>query len=292
MAVTIRELVEAGVHFGHRASRWNPKMERFIFAKKNDIHIVDLRETVKSLAAANQFLESVGAGGEDILVVGTKRQAKGVVLEESRRIECPFVTERWLGGTLTNFRTVRSRLRRLEELEEIEATPEKFNLSKKRLASLGRERRKIRRNLDGLRKMDRLPGAIVVVDPRREKNAVAEGRRLGIPIVALTDTDSDPMTVDYCVPGNDDAMRSIRLMIKQLGEAFQRGRRKYKAQRGILTEVAAPVAPALSEVPTLSAPTPAPVAPAPVAEAPAPPAPPAAEAAPSGGSTEPAANQA
>jgi small subunit ribosomal protein S2 len=283
MAVTIRELVEAGVHFGHRASRWNPKMERFIFTKKNDIHIVDLRETVKSLASANQFLEAVGAGGEDILVVGTKRQAKGVVLEESRRIECPFVTERWLGGTLTNFRTVRSRLRRLEELEEIEATPEKFNLSKKRLASLGRERRKIRRNLDGLRKMDRLPGAIVVIDPRREKNAVAEGRRLGIPIVALTDTDSDPTTVDYCVPGNDDAMRSIRMMLKALGEAFQRGRRKYKAQRGILTEVPAPVAPA---------PTTGDAAPAAAVPAPAPEAAPAAEAASSGGSSEPAANQA
>ncbi|MHC5021731.1 MAG: 30S ribosomal protein S2 [Planctomycetota bacterium] len=285
MAVTIRELVEAGVHFGHRASRWNPKMERFIFAKKNDIHIVDLRETVKSLAAANQFLEAVGAGGEDILVVGTKRQAKGVVLEESRRIECPFVTERWLGGTLTNFRTVRSRLRRLEELEEIEATPEKFNLSKKRLASLGRERRKIRRNLDGLRKMDRLPGAIVVIDPRREKNAVAEGRRLGIPIVALTDTDSDPTTVDYCVPGNDDAMRSIRMMLKALGEAFQRGRRKYKAQRGILTEVPAPVAPAPTTGDAAPAAAPA-VAPATSDAAPT------AEAASSGGSSEPAANQA
>ena len=241
--VTIRELVEAGVHFGHRASRWNPKMEHFIFGKKNDVHVVDLRQTVRQLVKASAFLESVGAVGEDILLIGTKRQAKGVVLEEARRIECPHAVERWLGGTLTNYRTVRLRLRRLQELEAIEAEPGRYNLTKKNLASLARERRKIRRNLDGLRKMDRLPGALVVVDPRREKNAVREAQRLNVPIVAITDTDSDPTAVDYPIPGNDDAMRSIRVLLGRLGDAFLRGRRKFKAQRGILTEVPAPEAP-------------------------------------------------
>ena len=264
---TVRELVEAGVHFGHRASRWNPKMDVYIFGKKNDVHIVDVRQTVRQLARACAFLETVGAGGDDILLIGTKRQAKGVVLEEARRVECPYAVERWLGGTLTNFRTVRSRLRRLEELEAIEANPHQYNLTKKNLASLGRERRKIRRNLDGLRKMDQLPGAMVIVDPRRESNAVCEGRRLKIPIVAITDTDSDPTVVDFAVPGNDDSMRSIRMLLQRLGNAFLKGRRKYKAQRGILTEVPAPAPPPEPTPEPVPEPTPEP-APAPPAEPP------------------------
>ncbi|MCI0341520.1 MAG: 30S ribosomal protein S2 [Planctomycetales bacterium] len=230
--VHLQELLDAGVHFGHRVSRWDPRMAPYIFGRKNEIHILDLRETVKGLAQGCHFLEKMGAEGQEILLVGTKRQANSVILEEARRVECPYVIERWLGGTLTNFLTVRSRLRRLEELEKLESTPSSAQLSKKVLATLARERRKIRRNLDGIRRMDRLPGALVVVDPRREKNAVHEANRLGIPVVALTDTDSNPTVVDYVVPGNDDAMKSIRVLLGKLLDAYLKGRRKLKAQRG------------------------------------------------------------
>ena len=240
--VTVRELIEAGVHFGHQASRWNPRMAQYIFGKKNEVHIIDVRETVRGLLQACAFLEQIAAEGQDILIVGTKRQAKSEVMEASRKVECPHVVERWLGGTLTNFRTVRQRLKRLEDLERIDNTPG-VQVPKKLQSRFAREKRKISRNLGGVRKMERLPGALIVIDPRREKNAVKEGNRLGIPVVALTDTDSDPTVVDFCVPGNDDAMRSIRIVLAKLGEAFLKGRRKAKAQRGILTEVAAPAPP-------------------------------------------------
>jgi small subunit ribosomal protein S2 len=220
----LNDLVEAGVHFGHRASRWNPKMRPYIYGKRNLIHIIDLRETVRGILRAAKYLTRVAAQGSLVLFVGTKRQARDIVQREASRCGMPFVTERWLGGTLTNFRTIRSRLKRLEELERLEATGEIQTYSKKMIASLNRERNKISRNLSGIREMNRLPEALVVIDPRREHNAVAEANKLGIKVVAMIDTDCDPDVVDLPIPGNDDSMRSIELLLTRLASAVIEGR--------------------------------------------------------------------
>jgi small subunit ribosomal protein S2 len=225
--VTLRELLDAGVHYGHRTSRRNPKMDRYIFAKRNAIHIVDLRETIRGLIKATRFLHRIAEDGQTALLVGTKRQAAPVLQECAERSQLPYVNNRWLGGTLTNFRTIRSRLGRLEELEALEDTGEIANYSKKMIATLQREKRKIKANLEGIRKMSRLPGALIVIDPRREKIAVYEAYKLGIPIVALTDTDADPSLVDIPIPGNDDAIRCIQLMLDKLTNAFVAGRASY-----------------------------------------------------------------
>ncbi|MBI1375277.1 MAG: 30S ribosomal protein S2 [Phycisphaera sp.] len=220
----VKQLLEAGVHYGHKASNWNPKMQPYIFGKKNRIHIIDIRETIKGLLLAKQFLTRVVAGGKDVLFVGTKRQARPAIEAICEEIEMPYVIERWLGGTLTNFRTIRSRLKRLDELDTLMASEEWENYSKKMASQLGRERRKIHRNLSGLRRMDKLPGALVVIDVHREFNALAEARKLGIPTVCLIDTDSDPDLADIPVPGNDDAMRAIEIILRQLGEAVTEGK--------------------------------------------------------------------
>jgi len=217
----VRNLINAGVHFGHRTSRWNPKMDPYIFGKRNLIHIIDIRETVKGILRSSRFLANVVADGKDVLFVGTKRQARLSVKDVAIRCNMHFVIERWLGGTLTNFRTIRSRLARLEELEAIEAEGMADNYSKKMIATLTRERRKIHRNLEGIRKMFELPGALVLVDVRREHIAAREARKLKIPVVALIDTDSDPDCVDIPIPANDDAIRAIDLILSQLGEAIQ-----------------------------------------------------------------------
>ncbi|HOQ86779.1 MAG TPA: 30S ribosomal protein S2, partial [Phycisphaerae bacterium] len=180
----VKNLIESGVHFGHRASRWNPKMRPYIFGKRNLIHIIDIRETVKGLLRARKFLAQVAAKGDDVLFVGTKRQARAAVIKAAERTNMHYVAERWLGGTLTNFRTIRSRLARLEELEAIEQEG-MSNYSKKMVSTLTRERRKIKRNLDGIRKMSKLPGALVIIDIKREHIAAREARKLGIPVVAL-----------------------------------------------------------------------------------------------------------
>lgn len=221
----VRKLLDAGIHFGHRTSRWNPKMTPYIFGKRNLIHIIDIRETVKGILRAKKFIARVVARGDDVLFVGTKRQARNSVLEVAGKHNMPYVTERWLGGTLTNFRTIRSRLTRLEELERIEAEGMSERYSKKMVATLTRELRKIRRNLDGIRKMNRLPGALVLIDLNREHIASREARALGIPVVALIDTDSDPDNVDIPIPGNDDAIRAIELVLKMLGDAIEEGKR-------------------------------------------------------------------
>jgi len=218
-------LVEAGMHFGHRVSRWNPKMAPYIFGKRNLIHIIDLKETIKGLIRSARFLARVAAEGEEILFVGTKRQARVSVETEARRCGMPFVTERWLGGTLTNFRTITSRVKRLEELEELESTGRIQLYSKKMIASLQREMRKMRRNLEGIRNMKRLPGVLAIVDPHHEKIAVAEARKLGIPVVCLADTDSDPDLVDILTVGNDDAIRSIQLYVTRMADAVLEGKR-------------------------------------------------------------------
>ena len=254
--VQVKDLIEAGVHFGHRASRWNPKMRPYIYGKRNLIHIIDLRETVRGLLRAYRFLAQVASRGSLILFVGTKRQAKEAIEREAGRCGMPYVSERWLGGTLTNYRTIRDRLKRLQELESMwlpnGESPGKMNLptymrsmlnesgklefgkspesaairgySKKMVATLNRELTKITRNLQGIREMNRLPDAIVVVDPHREEIAVKEAQRMGVTTVALIDTDSDPDMVDLAIPGNDDSIRSIELMLAKVADAVLEGR--------------------------------------------------------------------
>jgi small subunit ribosomal protein S2 len=254
--VQVKDLIEAGVHFGHRASRWNPKMRPYIYGKRNLIHIIDLRETVRGLLRAHRYLTQTTSKGSLVLFVGTKRQAKDTVEREAARCNMPYVSERWLGGTLTNYRTIRDRLKRLQELEalwlpagenpakldltahmktmlnesgklELSKAPETAPIrgySKKMVATLNRELSKIKRNLQGIREMNRLPEALIVVDPRREDIAVKEAQRMGVTTVALIDTDSDPDTVDLPIPGNDDSIRSIEIMLHKLSDAIVEGR--------------------------------------------------------------------
>jgi small subunit ribosomal protein S2 len=219
----VRELIDAGVQFGHRVSRWNPKMAPYILGKRGLVHIIDIKETLKGLLRAKKLLAQVVASGKDVLFVGTKRQAREIIIKQAARCGMHYVSERWLGGTLTNFRTIRSRLARLEELEALDASGAMSGYSKKMESTLKRERRKIQRNLEGIRRMSRLPGVLVVVDVRREHIAVKEARKLGIPTVCLIDTDGDPDLVDLVIPGNDDAMRAIEVIISQLADAVMEG---------------------------------------------------------------------
>ena len=230
MALVVKDLIDAGVHFGHRASRWNPKMKPYIYGKRNLIHIIDLKETVRGLLRATKFFNRIAASNGLILFVGTKRQAADTLVEECARSQMPYVTERWLGGTLTNFRTIRSRLEHLEDLETLLDGEQALSYSKKMLATLNREQKKIERNLAGIRNMTRLPEALMVIDPHREHIAVAEARKLGIKVVALLDTDCDPDAVDLPIPGNDDSMRSIELVIKRLTDAIIEGKRLRPAE--------------------------------------------------------------
>ncbi len=224
LTTLIRELVDSGVHFGHRVSWWNPKMVPYIYGKRNGIHIINVKETVKGLLIAKKFLTQAVSAGQDVLFVGTKRQAKQAINEQSTRCSMPYVNERWLGGTLTNFRTIRSRLARLEELEALEETGQINDYSKKMITTLMREKRKIKRNLEGIRNMSKLPGAVVIIDCRREHLALRESRKLGITTIGLIDTNSDPDTVDIAIPGNDDAMRTIELLLKELAESVEEGK--------------------------------------------------------------------
>jgi small subunit ribosomal protein S2 len=223
-SINLQSLIESGVHFGCRVSRWNPKMAPYIYGRRNLIHIIDLRETLRGILRAQNVLYHLAAEGSSILWVGTKRQVKGVIAEVGERTGMPIVTERWIGGTLTNYSVIRSRLRRLEELEKVEEDPAaQAQYSKKVLASLRRERRKIMRNLGGIREMNGIPGAMLVVDPAREYNAVREARKMGLIVIGLLDTDCDPSQVDIVIPGNDDALKAVRLLIEQLAEAVEEG---------------------------------------------------------------------
>lgn len=226
----VRQLVDAGVHFGHRASRWNPKMQPYIFGKRNHIHIIDIRETVKGLLRAKKLIAAIVAGGQDVLFVGTKRQARETITKQAQRVGMPCVAERWLGGTLTNFRTIRSRLQRLDELENIEKTGGMGEYSKKMASTLTRELRKIRRNLDGIRNMTRMPGALFIIDVKREYIAVREARKLGLPTICVVDTDSDPDAADVIIPANDDAMRALEVIVTQVADAVEEGKRARPAQ--------------------------------------------------------------
>jgi small subunit ribosomal protein S2 len=223
--IVVKDILEAGVHFGHKASRWNPKMRPYIYGRRNKIHIIDLKETIRGLVRAQKYLQKVAAQGSLVLFVGTKRQAQEAVQDAAVACGMPYCTERWLGGTLTNFRTVRARLRRLEELENLETTGELLTkYSKKQQSRLNRELKKIRTNLGGIREMNRLPEAVFIVDPSKEKNCVAECRALGVKVVSLIDTDSNPDMVDLAIPGNDDSIRSIRLILSYVSDAINQGK--------------------------------------------------------------------
>ena len=226
-AVTIKDLLEAGVHFGHQTRRWNPKMKEYIFGERNGIYIIDLQKTHRLLQDALQFVQDFAAQGKSILFIGTKRQAQEAIAEEAKRCGMPFVTERWLGGLLTNFVTVRRSLERLRELEMTLSGPQETQrerLTKKELAHLDKERQKLEKNLTGIKGMKNVPDAVFVIDTRREAIAVAEARKLKIPVIGVLDTNSDPDEVDVPIPGNDDALRAIRLFAGRVADAVLAGR--------------------------------------------------------------------
>ena len=222
--LTIKELLETGVHFGHRVRKWNPKMKPFIFTERKGIHIIDLEKTIEYFAEAYNFIKEQVMQGKEILFVGTKRQVRETIAEEARRCGAHYVNRRWLGGTLTNFETIKSRVRRMKELERLEAEGQLDLLPKKEALSLRRQLLKLQRNLEGIRDMEELPGLLYVIDPTVEENAVHEARLLGIPIVAVVDTNCDPDLVDYPIPGNDDAIKATKLITSRIADAVLEGR--------------------------------------------------------------------
>ncbi len=224
MVVTMKELLEAGVHFGHQMKRWNPKMKRFIFGERNGIYIIDLQKTVKMLNDAYNFIKDVASRGEAVLFVGTKKQAQDVIAEESQRAQSYFVNQRWLGGVLTNFKTIKLSIEKLKKIERMKEDGTYNLLPKKEVAKLEVERMRLEKNLSGIQEMDALPGAIFVVDPKKEKIAVAEARKLSIPVVAIVDTNCDPEEIDYVIPGNDDAIRAIKLVTSKMADAVLEGK--------------------------------------------------------------------
>ncbi|HQD39619.1 MAG: 30S ribosomal protein S2 [Firmicutes bacterium] len=217
--ISMKQLLEAGVHFGHQTRRWNPKMAPYIFTQRNGIYIIDLQKTVRMIDQAYNFVREVVESGKSILFVGTKKQAHDSIYEEATRCGMFYVNQRWLGGTLTNFRTIRSRVARLKKIEQMKEDGTFDVLPKREVLELEKERERLQRFLGGIRDMDTLPGALFVVDPRKERIAVAEARKLGIPIVAIVDTNCDPDEVDYVIPGNDDAIRAVRLLTSKIADA-------------------------------------------------------------------------
>ena len=228
--LTMREMLEAGVHFGHQTNRWNPKMKPYIFGARNGIYIIDLQKTVPLFTRAFRFMVDVVAKGEKILFVGTKKQAQEVIRDEALRAEQFFVNSRWLGGTLTNYRTIKASIDRLRTIEKMEADGIFERLTKKEVLQLTRERNKLEKNLGGIKDMVRLPGAVFIIDTKKEHIAVAEARKLGIPIVAVVDTNCDPEDIDYPIPGNDDAIRSIRIFLAKVAEACIEGNAVHQAK--------------------------------------------------------------
>lgn len=222
--ISMKQLLEAGVHFGHETKRWNPKFGRFIFGERNGIFIIDLQKTLKQVDRSFDFIKDLGEKGGTILFVGTKKQAQEIVEQEARRTGMPFVTSRWLGGMLTNYRTIRTRVDRLDELDELFETGRINDRPKAERIELGTERERLQRFVGGIRKMHKLPDAIFVIDPTKEVIAVKEANKLGIPVIALADTDSDPDVIDYIVPGNDDAIRSIQLITTRIGDLLVEAR--------------------------------------------------------------------
>lgn len=222
--VSMKQLLEAGVHFGHQTRRWNPKMAPYIFTDRNGIYIIDLQKTVRKIEEAYNFVKELSAEGKAILFVGTKKQAQQSVMEEAERCGMFYVNQRWLGGMLTNFQTIRKRIQRLKELEQMEESGKFELLPKKEVAVLLHEKGRLEKYLKGIKDMQDLPAAMFVIDPRKERIAVAEGRKLGIPIVAIVDTNCDPDEIDYVIPGNDDAIRAVRLLTSRMADAVLEGR--------------------------------------------------------------------
>jgi small subunit ribosomal protein S2 len=225
--VGMKQLLEAGVHFGHQTRRWNPKMKPFIFGARNGIYIIDLQRTVRLFHTAYQFVVEAAAAGESVLFVGTKQQARDTIMEEAQRCGMYFVNQRWLGGMLTNFKTIKLRIDRLKELDAMIEDGSINRFPKKEILQLQNEREKLERNLGGIKDMTRLPGALFVVDTNRENISVLEANRLGIPVVAVVDTNCDPDVIDYPIPGNDDAIRAIRLVTSKVADACVEGRQRY-----------------------------------------------------------------
>lgn len=217
--VSMKQLLEAGVHFGHQTRRWNPKMARYIFTERNGIYIIDLQKTVRKLEEAYNFVNELAANGEEILFVGTKKQAAESIKEEATRCGMHFVNARWLGGMMTNFKTIRTRIDRLKQLRKMEEDGTFALLPKKEVIKLNLEIEKLEKFLGGIKNMKKLPGALFVVDPRKEKIAVAEAKKLGIPVVAIVDTNCDPDEIDYVIPGNDDAIRAVKLISSVMANA-------------------------------------------------------------------------
>ena len=228
--VSMKQLLEAGVHFGHQTRRWNPKMAEYIYMERNGIYIIDLQKTVKKLEDAYSFVRSVSESGKSVLFVGTKKQAQDAVKEEAERVGQFYVNARWLGGMLTNFKTMRTRVDRLAQLKKMQEDGTFDMLPKKEVVKLLHEIEKLEKYLGGVKDMRKLPGALFVVDPRKEHNAISEARKLGIPIVAIVDTNCDPDEVDYVIPGNDDAIRSIRLISSAMASAVMEGRQGEDAE--------------------------------------------------------------
>ncbi len=222
--ISMKQLLEAGVHFGHQTRRWNPKMKEYIFTERNGIYIIDLQKTVRMIDNVYNFVRQVAADGGKILFIGTKKQAQDAVREEAERSGMYFVNQRWLGGMLTNFETIKRRVSRLAQLEEIEATEQWSTLTKKEQAGLMLEKEKLEKYLGGIKGMKHLPDAVFVIDPRKEHIAIAECRKLGIPIVAIVDTNCDPDEIDHIIPGNDDAIRAVKLLTAKMADAVIEGR--------------------------------------------------------------------
>ena len=235
---TRRELLEAGVHFGHQTRRWNPKMRRYIFGERSGIYIIDLEKTLEALNRTYEFLQDVGRRGGSVLFVGTKKQAQETIQEQASRVGMPYVNTRWLGGMLTNFQTIHGRLKRLKELREMERSGAFDFLPKKEVLKLRHEKEKLERNLSGIQDMERRPEAVFVIDTKREHIAVKEARKLGIPLVAIVDTNCDPDEVDFVIPGNDDAIRSCALVTKVVADAVQEG--QYLAYKGVAAQTFEP----------------------------------------------------
>ena len=262
-SVTIKELLEAGVHFGHQTKRWNPKMKRYLFGERNGIYIIDLQKTLKKFQEALAFVRDVASRGETVLFVGTKKQAVDAVQEEAGRSGMYFVNRRWLGGTLTNFQTITKSILRLKQLEDMKATGKFEAFSKKEILKMEREMHKLNNALMGIKGMEQLPGTVFIIDPKKERIAVRESRRLAIPVIGVVDTNCDPDEIDYPIPGNDDAIRAIRLITSRLADAIIEGRGE-AAKIGVTVEeemekAAAPV-PAAAGVAAPSASPAAPVA--------------------------------
>jgi len=217
--ISMKQLLEAGVHFGHQTRRWNPKMAEYIFTERNGIYIIDLQKTVTKVEEAYEFVKQVAASGKSILFVGTKKQAQESIEFEAVRCNMFYVNQRWLGGMLTNFKTIKKRIERLRELEQMENDGTFEVLPKKEVIKLKAEKQKLEKNLSGIKNMDELPGALFVVDPRKEKIAIQEAHKLGIPVVAIVDTNCDPEEVDYPIPGNDDAIRAVKLLTSKIADA-------------------------------------------------------------------------